>query len=97
MKGKSLVHRELRPHIISVVAIVTYLAHFWVQLPAGIVLWAVAAASAVASIHHGMIVRGQTADKTRRWMPNSAILIGGIILLGVTLSAIFLLVPRMAQ
>ncbi len=89
--------RELRPHIISIIAIVTYLAHFWVQLPAGIVLWAVAAASAVASIHHGMIVRGQTADKTRQWMPDSAIIIGFIILLGVTLSAIFLLIPRMTQ
>ncbi len=89
--------RELRPHIISIIAIVTYLAHFWVQLPAGIVLWAVAAASAIASIHHGMIVRGQTADKTRRWMPDSAIIIGCIILLGVTLSAIFLLAPRMTQ
>ena len=89
--------RELRPRIISIIAIVTYLAHFWVQLPAGIVLWAVAAVSAIASIHHGMIVRGQTADKTRRWMPDSAIIIGCIILLGVTLSAIFLLAPRMTQ
>ena len=89
--------RELRPHIISIIAIVTYLVHFWVQLPASIVLWAVAAASAIASIHHGMIVREQTADKTRRWMPDSAIIIGCIILLGVTLSAIFLLAPRMTQ
>ncbi len=89
--------RELRPHIISIIAIVTYLVHFWVQLPASIALWAVAAASAIASIHHGMIVREQTADKTRRWMPDSAIIIGCIILLGVTLSAIFLLAPRMTQ
>ena len=89
--------RELRPHIISIIAIVTYLVHFWVQLPASIALWAVAAASAVASIHHGMIVREQTADKTRRWMPDSAVIIGCIILLGVTLSAIFLLAPRMSQ
>ncbi len=88
---------ELRPHIISIIAIVTYLAHFWVQLPASIALWAVSAASAIASIHHGMIVRGQTADKARRWMPDSAIIIGCIILLGITLSAIFLLAPRMTQ
>ncbi len=86
--------REIRPHIISIVAIVTYLAHFWVQSPAGIALWAV---SAVASIHLGMIARGQSTDKARRWMPNSAVIIGCIILLGVTLSAIFLLVPQMIQ
>ena len=92
-----MVRRELRPHIISIIAIVTYLVHFWVQLPASIALWAVAAVSAVASIHHGMIVREQTADKTRRWMPDSAIIIGFIILVGVTLSAIFLLIPRMTQ
>jgi len=71
--------REMRPHIISVVAIVTYLAHFWVQPPAGIALWAVSAVSA------------------RRWMPDSAVIIGCIILLGVTLSAIFLLAPQMIQ
>ena len=86
--------REMRPHIISVVAIVTYLAHFWVQSPAGIALWAVSAVSAVASIHLGMITRGQSTDKTRRWMLDSAIIIGCIILLGVTLSAIFLLAPQ---
>ena len=86
--------REMRPHIISVVAIVTYLAHFWVQPPAGIALWAVSAVFAIASIHSGMIVRGQSTDKARRWMPDSAVIIGGIILLGVTLSAIFLLAPR---
>ena len=87
--------REMRPHIISMVAMVTYLAHFWVQPPAGAALWVVSAISAIASIHNGMIVRGQSADKARRWMSNSAIIIGCIILLGVTLSAIFLLVPRM--
>ena len=89
--------RELRPHIISVIAIVTYLAHFWCPVPASIALWAVSAASAVASIHHGMIAREQATDKTRRWMPDSAIIIGFIILVGVTLSAIFLLIPRMTQ
>ncbi len=89
--------RETRPHIFSVVAIVTYLAHFWVQPPAGIALWAVSAVSAVASIHLGMIARGQSTDKARRWMPDSAVIIGCIILLGVTLSAIFLLVPQMTQ
>lgn len=88
---------ETRPHIISIIAIVTYLAHFWVQPPAGIALWTVSAVSAIASIHFGMIVRGQSTDKTKRWMPDSAVIIGCIILLGVTLSAIFLLAPRMAQ
>jgi hypothetical protein len=89
--------REMRPHIISVVAIVTYLAHFWIQPPAGIALWAVSATFAIASIHFGMMARGQSTDKTKRWMPDSAVIIGCIILLGVTLSAIFLLAPRMAQ
>lgn len=88
---------EMRPHIISIIAIVTYLAHFWVQPPAGIALWAVSATSAIASIHFGMMARGQSTDKARQWMPNSAIIIGCIILLGVTLSAIFLLVPQMTQ
>jgi len=87
--------REMRPHIISIIAIVTYLAHFWVQPPTGIALWAVSAVFAIASIHYGMIARGQSIDKARRWMSDSAVIIGGIILLGVTLSAIFLLVPQL--
>jgi len=90
-----LIYREMRPHIMSVVAIVTYLAHFWVQPPAGIALWAVSAAFAIASIHNGMAVRGQGTDKARWWMTDSAVIIGCIILLGVTLSAIFLLAPQM--
>ena len=87
--------KEWRPHIISIVAIVTYLAHFWFQPPAGMALWAVSAVSAISSIHFGMMVREQSADKSRRWMPISAIIIGCIILLGVTLSAIFLLAPQL--
>ena len=87
--------KEWKPHIFSVVAIVTYLAHFWVLPPAGIALWAVSATTAIASIHFGMIVRGQGTDKPKRWMPISAIIIGCIILLGVTLSAIFLLAPQL--
>jgi len=84
---------EMRAHVPSVVAIVAYLAHFWIQPPAGIVLWAVSATFAIASIHNGMIARGRSEDKSRRWMPNSAVIIGVVILLGATLSAVFLLSP----
>ena len=86
--------REMRPHIISVIAIATYLAHFWVQWPAWLALWVTSAVLAISSIHYGMMVREQSTDKTRRWMPISAIIIGCVILLGVTLSAIFLWVRQ---
>lgn len=87
--------RETLPFALSLIGVLIYLAHFWLQFPANIVLWAIAAILGISSIHHGMRVRAQQAndDKTR-WMPESAIKIGWLMLLGITLSAIFLIVPR---
>jgi len=89
--------KEMLPFILSLVGILIYLAHFWLQYPANIALWVIAAILGISSIHHGMRVRAQQAgdDKTR-WMPESASKIGWLILLGVSFSAIFLIVPQMS-
>lgn len=85
---------EMRVHIFSIVSILAFLAHFWVAPPGGIVLWAVAATTAISSIHRGMMARGQEQPRSKRWMTDSAVIIGVVILIAITFSAIFLLVPQ---
>jgi hypothetical protein len=87
--------REMLPFNLSLAGVLIFLAHFWLQFPANIALWAISAVLGISSIHHGMRIRAQqAADDSTRWMPESAVKIGWLILLGVTLSAIFLLVPQ---
>ena len=88
--------REMVPFILSTVGVLIYLAHFWLEFPANIALWVISAVLGISSAHHGMRVRAQqTADDKARWMPESATKIGWLILLGVSLSAIFHLTPQM--
>ncbi len=87
--------REKVPFAISTAGILVFLAHFWVGYPANVVLWVIAAILAISSVHWGMRARAQeSADDPNRWMPKSASKLGLLILLGLTLSAIFLIVPR---
>ncbi len=88
--------REIAPFAISTAGILVFLAHFWLGYPFNIILWVVAAVLAISSVHWGMRARAQeAADDKNRWMPESASKLGLLILLGLALSAIFLIVPRM--
>jgi len=88
--------RERMSFAISIAGVLVFLAHFWLDYPANIILWAIAAVLGISSVHWGMRARAQeAADDRNRWMPVSASRTGWLILLGLTLSAIFLIVPRM--
>ncbi len=88
--------REAAPFAISTAGILVFLAHLWLPYPTNVALWAVAAVLGISSVHWGMRARArQAADDRNRWMPESASKIGFLILLGLALSAIFLIVPRM--
>jgi len=88
--------REKAPFVISTAGILVFLAHFWPGYPVNLILWVIAAVLGISSVHWGMRSRAQeTPDDRNRWMPESASKLGLLILLGLTLSAIFLIVPRM--
>ena len=88
-------------YIANVVGLGFFLSHFWFAASsrpalhlAAIALWAIAVACAIFSIYGGLIMRAETENRTHRAMLLACAVIGGIILLGAFLSAIFLLVPR---
>ena len=85
-------------YIANVVGLGVFLAHFWFAASsrlafAAIALWAIAVACAIFSIYGGLITRAETENHTHQAMLLACTIIGGIILLGAVLSAIFLLVP----
>ena len=79
--------------ILSVVAIGTYMSHFWLAgTIAGSVLWGIAGACAITSIYHSLDVRGKTEEATK-CMLHAAFVFGCIVLIGLAMSASVLLVP----
>ena len=77
----------------SVVAICTYMPHFWYAgTMAGSVLWGIAGACAIASIYYTLAARGKTEEATK-WMLHAAFVFGCIVLIGLAINASFLLVP----
>jgi hypothetical protein len=80
---------------LSLVAIVIFMSHFWwAGTIASVVQWWVAGACAVASIYYGIAMRGKTEEATR-WVLDAAFVIGCIVLIGLAISASFLIVPYM--
>jgi len=55
---------NLIAYILSVVAICTYVSHFWHPGIAGYVLWGIAAACAIACIYCSLALRGKTEEVT---------------------------------
>jgi len=86
-------NKNLIAYILSVVAICTYMSHFWwAGTVAASVLWGIAGACAIASIYHSIAVRGKT-EETTKWMLDAAFVLGCIVLIGLAISASVLLVP----
>ncbi|MCD6453224.1 MAG: hypothetical protein J7K77_02940 [Dehalococcoidales bacterium] len=86
----------LATYIVSCVGVATFMSHFWNPVsPGASVLWPIAGACAIFSIYGGIIGRAHTEDKHARAALLASAIIGGLVLLGLTLSAIFLFVPRM--
>lgn len=81
-------------YLASILGIGTYMVHFWWTCGAtGSVLWGISGACAIFSIYAGVIAAAQAEDKVKRGMAMAAAMLGGIILLGLTFTAIFLFVP----
>ena len=80
--------------ILSIIGVWAYMSHFWT--PTGIggyILWPIAGFCALFSIYGGIIARSRAEDEHRKAMLVAATIIGCLVLLGLTLSAIFLFVP----
>ena len=91
---------SLATYIVSVVGLGVFMSHFWWAISsrpiaenAAVASWSIAGACAIFCIYAGIIGRAQTEEKVQRAMLTACAVVGGIILLGVTLSAIFLFVP----
>jgi len=81
-------------YLVSILGIATYMFHFWWHCGAtGGVLWGISAACAIFCVYGGVISASHEEDKAKRGMAMAAAIVGGILLLGLTLTAIFLLVP----
>ena len=83
----------LASYIVSCIAIATYMAHFWG--PVGNILWVISGVCAIFCIYSGIIHRQViTVTDARsaqiRGLLVAGIVIGCLVLLGLTLSAIFM-------
>lgn len=90
----------------SIIAVVTFMSHFWFidvksfsvegvdPLRFVYVLWGISGAFAVLSIYGGIVRRSEiTDDPTKRGMATAAAVVGCLILLGLAISATYLIVP----
>ena len=85
----------IAPFVVSVVGIGLFMGHFWQSFPTSAVLWSLAGASGIFCIYAGIIHRSETEKATHKAILRAASVIGGIILFGIILSAIFVFVPQM--
>ena len=86
-------NKNVIAHIVSFLAVGFYLFQFWWPGTIGSgVLWGLAAACAIYSVHEGARLRGK-AEKTEKWMLDTAFVLGCIVLIGLAISASVLLVP----
>jgi hypothetical protein len=84
----------LAPFIVSAVGIVMFMSHFWLSFPTSAVLWSLTGASGVFCMYTGIIHRSQVEKDTEKAILKAASVIGGIILFGIILSAIFIFIPQ---
>ncbi len=83
-------------YISSVVAVVTFMCHFWWS-PLGttsLALWSVSGAFAILSAYGGIIERSRVEEAgIRKGRATAAAVIGCVILLGLALSATMYMAP----
>ena len=84
------------PYTASIIALVAYMLHFWwPDSIAANILWPVAGFFAIFSIYGGIIARSHAESEHKKAMLTATAVVGCLVVLGLTLSAIFLLVPAM--
>ena len=78
----------------SVVGVTLFMAHFWSPISIGAgVLWPIAGLCAIFSIYGGIIGRAYAKTEQLKAHITAAAVIGCLVLLGLSLSAIFIFVP----
>jgi hypothetical protein len=81
-------------HAVGLVGISLFVAHFWYSGSiVGIPLWGSAATCAGFSIYAGIIGHPQDKSELGKAHLKAATVIGCLMLLGLTISAVFLFVP----
>ena len=86
---------DVAVYLSSVVAIVTFMCHFWWPMDTiAKTLWAVSGAFAVFAVYGGIIERSRAQEASmKKGRATAAAVIGCVILVGLTWSAVLLLVP----
>jgi hypothetical protein len=95
VKMRAYTFWDIAVYACSVVAIWTFMFHFWWPLSvASYVLWGVSGAFAIFSVYGGIIRRSEIQEEgIRKGYATAAAVLGCLILLGLTVSAVLLLVP----
>lgn len=105
-KPKAYQFWDVAIYAFSIIAAVTFMAHFWFIDTQGFsttdgdplrfmyVLWGISGAFAILSIYGGIVRRSEIMDDpTKKGMATAAAVIGCLILLGLAISATYLIVP----
>ncbi|PIP12711.1 MAG: hypothetical protein COT45_06480 [bacterium (Candidatus Stahlbacteria) CG08_land_8_20_14_0_20_40_26] len=79
----------MRAYIMSIIAVVAFMFHFWYMGAVYNILWAIAGFFSIWSIYDGVITRMVSEEKKHRALSTSAVVIGVIVLLGLTISKIW--------
>lgn len=81
----------MRAYIMSIIAVVAFMFHFWYMGAVYNILWAIAGFFSIWSIYDGVITRMVSEEKKHRALATSAAIIGVIVLLGLPISKVWLL------
>lgn len=93
-RGRSFGVWDVLIYFASVIAVVTFMLHFWWPLSTlSLVLWFVAGGFAILSTYGGVIERSRIADATRKGRATASAVIGVVVLIGLAWSATLILVP----
>ena len=84
----------IAPFVVSIWGLVFFMNHFWQSYPASAVLWSLSGASGIYCLYAGIIGRSRVENAHHKAVLLAVIVIGGIILFGITMSAIFLFAPQ---
>jgi len=83
-------------YVVSIIGVSVFMSHFWQSAPTSTVLWIISGVCAIFSIYGGIIARSHVEDELRKSWLLAATVLSCLVLLGLTLSAIFLFVPAMS-
>ncbi|OYD14698.1 hypothetical protein CH333_07415 [candidate division WOR-3 bacterium JGI_Cruoil_03_44_89] len=81
----------MRAYIVSCIAVIAFMFHFWCTGTVYNILWSIGGFFGIWSIYDGIITRMFSEGKKQRALATSAAVIGIIVLLGLTMSKLWLL------